>query len=69
VTRYKQQTSGRSKPRSGRLRILSIREIRRALRLIDINPFIPNKTLLLNLGLICSIRTLSKELVRRSIYH
>lgn len=69
VTRYKHQTSGRSTPRSGRPRILSEREVRRALRLMDIDPFIPNKKLLSDLGLTCSVRTLSRELVRRGIQH
>jgi len=63
VKRYRDQTSGRLKLRSGRLRILLERDIRVVLRLIDKDPFISNKTLIKEVGLTCSVRTLTRELI------
>ena len=69
VKRYRDQTSGRSKPRSGRPRILLERNIRVILRLINKDPFISNKTLIKEAGLTYSVRTLTRELIRRGIQY
>jgi len=69
IKRYQNQNKGQSKPRSGRPRKLTKRDIRLILRLVNTNPFIPNKQLVRNAGLNCLVRTLSRELVRRGIQH
>jgi len=69
LKRYGVQKSAKSLQRSGRPRILTERDIRYLFRFIDQDPFITSEELREKANLACSVRTITRELIRHGIQH